>query len=1062
MLAVYLVCSQAYAGSTLNFPRVSFDSDTLTGIAFVNPSDQTATVRVVAYGEDGSPVGGQGFQNPVEFTISPHRQNARLLSEIFGGSFPADQISWMQATSSVDGITGFFLYLDPTLSFFDGADLPESGRKIVFNEVRSDQSSSTELSVFNPGSAPALLNLTLNRPGQDPLHLDTPINLAAKGLTRFEAGALFGLESVQEGSSLAVVSSAPIGGFEFVRFQGEDLLGLNAKLATESLSDLYFPQLAVHGPWKTEVGVVSYGEQPSILTISAYRADGTLFTAPELIGSNPVTRILPAGQALLEDVESLFQFAGEDTLTGWLKVESSSASINGFVSYGIPSGGSRAAVAAQPVAQEQALFSHIATDFGYFTGVALLNAGSFPSNYRVIAFTKEGERIGSFEGLLRPGQRVTRLINEMIEGTAAQSSGFFVVFSEQPLYMTSLFGTATVLANIAPQASTALSSLIGGPSSRVTPPLAVLKPGASFQYQATDFNAEPEWKVEDVPGGDSQVGTVTPTGVYTAPATSPELLPVTVSAEGPNQVSGAAADVLEPSALLQNQGVIRSVAYLRSLKRLYSAEVATQGAFGLASGPVPAADDASRIIQLYPGEPDVRASFDGESISKMIPYTASNGTEFLLFTGSVGGKVVRLNPVDGEFREIITGLNSPSALVVDPVGGNLLVAEQDQVRSFPRPVIEGGLSSGAQANTAARSPSGTVTRLASGQVLSGLLSSEGLAVDACTGKLYISDSGAVLEYDRLTGATRTIYDVLDRPGQLLSLYRSGLPCPFAFHLLVTNPDGESPVLLVPSRGLELPWVGSTGTVDLAFVPSDNSLVDSEAVLFGDSTPGDGSTIDTVAVPNLYSDHPSNPAGAIPSLDFADTVGDTFGIGPSRPDAWSVVTFLQEPTTTSSNAPLVFLQGDSTSGNEIVSGLKLTFRNQVSLPGSGQENALYGWIDLDTDQNPLTGRTSFVDQLSNYSTGIGSDYILDFGGFNAADETISLLRVGEDDLQEIGRIPVAFVDDPLSGGTDVLIDFRIQDIDPDGFANVAILVGNSSEATDAIPNGGYLSSGRPLP
>ncbi len=1064
IMTVLLACSQGQAATTLNFPRVSFDPNTLTGVAFVNPTDQTATVQVVAYGEDGKPVTGDAFANPAELTIAPYRQEARLLSEIFSGSFPSDQVAWMEATSSVDGITGFFLYLDPSLSFFDGADLPETQRKIVFNEVRSDDSSSTELNVFNPNPSPTILTLTLFRPNLAPLTLNNPINLAAHGVTRFDAGSVFGLDSIPVGSTLTVVASAPVGGFEFVRFPGQDLVGLNAKPGTESLSALYFPQLAVLGPWKTELGVVSYAEQPSILTISAYRGDGSLYAEPDLIGSNPVTRILPAGQTMLEDISTLFQFPGTETLTGWLKVESTSDAVNGFMSYGIPIAGSRAAVAAQGIPRKIALFSHIATAFGYFTGVALLNPGTIPTNYRVIAFTKEGAQIGTYEGLLRPGERVSQLITEMIEGTAAQSSGFFIVVAEQPIYMSSLFGTSTVLANIAPQSSSALDgNTIGGQSSTVTPHLAVVRPGASFQFQASAFTIDPVWKVESLPGGDPEIGNISQSGLFTAPSAAPDLLPVTVSAESENQVSGAAADILDPSVLLRGQGTVLSVAYLRNLKRLYTAELSAQAIQATSSGQSPAADPpTSRIVRVFPGAAVQRAEFQGERISKMIPYTASNGTEFLLFTANSSGRVIRLNPDTGEIRDVITGLNAPSALVLDPVGGNLLVAEQNQIRSFPRPLLEGDLPAQSQTDIAAQRSSTRRPVAGSAQVVSGLVSPQGLVVDACSGRLYFSDAGSVVEFDRLTGQSRILVNDLEAPGQLLAIYRSGQSCPSAFHLLVSNPGGESPILVVPSEDLVLPWVGLPDTADLAFVPKDSSLGTAESVLLGE-VDGSSGQVERVRVSGLYSDHPTNPSGAIPALDFADPLGDTFGSGTYQPDAWSVTTFFSEPSTTQNNAALVFMQGDSTSnGNEIVSGLKLTFRNHVSPAGSGQEDDLFGWIDLDTDQDPLTGRTSYVDERTNYSAGIGSDFILDFGGFSSGDGTIPLLQVVGESLEEVARIRVAFVDEPDFGGTSVLLDFHIDDIDPDGRANVAILVGTAEESTDAIPNGGYLSSGYSAP
>src|SRR5688572_19813735 len=129
LVAVIQICSLS-GESILNFPRLSFEQNTITGIAIVNPTIQSATVTFTAFGADGKPVSAGNFQNPAQITVPANQQVAKLVTEIFAGSLSPDFVGWFQATCPVDGLTGFFLHLDGSDTFFDGADLPGTAEKI--------------------------------------------------------------------------------------------------------------------------------------------------------------------------------------------------------------------------------------------------------------------------------------------------------------------------------------------------------------------------------------------------------------------------------------------------------------------------------------------------------------------------------------------------------------------------------------------------------------------------------------------------------------------------------------------------------------------------------------------------------------------------------------------------------------------------------------------------------------------------------------------------------------------------------------------------------------------
>jgi hypothetical protein len=186
-----------------------------------------------------------------------------------------------------------------------------------------------------------------------------------------------------------------------------------------SSTTLNFPRISYDSKTFTGMAFVNPNSTQADITLSAFGTDGTLIHRTGF--TNPVTLTVPAGQqiarvltdpdmfgslqadqiawvqatrAMYRDVEELFGFTGDETILGWLKVEATSASLNGFISYGLEksgaTGGSLAAVTSEATALTHGLFSHIATASGYFTGIALLTPGQIANPYRVAAFKVDG------------------------------------------------------------------------------------------------------------------------------------------------------------------------------------------------------------------------------------------------------------------------------------------------------------------------------------------------------------------------------------------------------------------------------------------------------------------------------------------------------------------------------------------------------------------------------------------------------------------------------------------------------------------------------------------------
>ncbi len=908
------------ADSTLNFPRLSFDPNTLTGIAIVNPASQDASVTLTAYGADGNPLTGAGIVNPATVTIPASRQFASLTSQLFGSGLDPATVAWFQATSPVDGLTGLFLILSASLSSIDGADLPVTSQKLIFQRLNLASGASTELNIVNPGTVPANVMIQLKGtpfpppPGQ--------ITIPARGVVRLDAAAYFNVSSVDAGAYVAVDSDVEVAGFEWISAGTTDAVGLNARRGAEKLSNLYLPQLSVLGPNRTQLGVTNYSGDPVILTITAYKPDGTLFDSANL-KNNPVTRSLRGEGSLCEDVQSMFGFYGDNPLSGWIAVKATSESINGYASYSNQATGGFAAVTTAAQGQTRAIFPQLATASPFSTGVAILNPGSLAANVRILAIQSTGEVLGSLDTVLQPGHLISKQIGgpDFIPGASGVSGGAIWVKSDVPVYVASLIASDKTLTSVPPQSvPDGYNPDSALPTVKLNPPIAIVPPGSSQQFALQGASESLSWLVNGSPGGSSASGTIDSTGKFKAPGAIPSPQVVTITAQGSQQSAGASADVLDKSAFISNLKVVQSVAYLGSLQKIYAAELT---ALSAPSGTAQAAAAlTSQVLDVSSGAQAPIVTYTNENIVKMISFTASNGTEYLLLLGQVGGRIIRLNPATKATKDVVTGLNAPTAMVFDPASGDLLVAEKDKISIVARATLES--DSGPNAGSAAgKTADGLPAADGVGHMQRALVISgaSGIAVDRCSEKIYysVAAEGKVMEYDPTTLSYRTVASGLLDPGQLLGIYRTGITCPASFHLLVVERGADRVDLVIPSSGEVTAWVNAPGVVDLAFVPQGNPYLPLEGIILGDYSVQAGGSTYLVQLSNLYDLNPPNPPNSALVDNKADlSVTQTIFPNPGSPGFSSSFS-----VTVTNNGPAVatgvFLVDTLPAGVAFVSG-----------------------------------------------------------------------------------------------------------------------------------------------
>lgn len=137
-------------------------------------------------------------------------------------------------------------------------------------------------------------------------------------------------------------------------------------------------------------------------------------------------------------------------------------------------------------------------------------------------------------------------------------------------------------------------------------------------------------------------------------------------------------------------------------------------------------------------------------------------------------------------------------------------------------------------------------------------------------------------------------------------------------------------------------------------------------------------------------------------------------------------------------------------------LELHFAASVSGADTGQDDALFGFIDLDTDQQSTTGELASVDFLSAFSSGLGSDVVVDLSTYSSVDRKMDVVALdGSGAVGQVanilGRAAATFEAQRL------LLDIPIDWLGGDGTLSAAAAVGNDKAVTDVAPDGGFLAT-----
>jgi hypothetical protein len=447
----------------LAFPFRAQNAGTYTGIAMTNLQDYPVNVTLSAYDTTGALVFGTNISNPVTLSIPANGQTAKLATEIFGAGFNATTAGTIRARGNTSILPGFYLIGDTSGSRLDGATAEISTLvawtwPIVFHQSPSP---STLLELYNPGTTTA--NATLKLFNSAGVALSTAsVQVSPNGTLASDVTSVFSGLDVNSftGGYITAQSDTPLIPREtFGNARDNNVLFAQNGVQRSTIQIAHF---ASGGGYTTEINILNADPRAlGQITLTALDNNGTALA----IAGNPKSLSIQPGNQLIQTMQDMFPALGPTLTTGYIQLDvvpsnlgpfATSPPILGSIRFSSADGFASAALPLFLPASADFVYSHVAQNLGYFTGVALLNTNTTTAATVTLEVRdKAGTLVGSYTTTLQPGQKIAKLLYEMVPGSQGQVGGYIHINSNVAINSFALFGTndGKSLSAIPPQRS---------------------------------------------------------------------------------------------------------------------------------------------------------------------------------------------------------------------------------------------------------------------------------------------------------------------------------------------------------------------------------------------------------------------------------------------------------------------------------------------------------------------------------------------------------------------------------------------------------------------------------
>jgi hypothetical protein len=435
---IYRITNAAGAAtdSAIIFPALSSSGVERTGFAIVNFDAAPANLVLTARDASGNVISGSGITNPRDLVLESRVQLALLDSEIFGAGLEGrSSPGWVSVDSSSDQVAAFFLNFDPSLRSLDGADaLAATLSSFVLPEI--EPGGFTRMHIANPATDPVSVTLQLRGEGGG-VRTATTRQIPPRGTLSEELTTLFPGTAVAASDYLTGQAATGVAVFGLLGLQGRDTRGLNGQNASGGSGTLYAPQY-VAGPVRSILTVINLDDREGVVTLRFHREDGTPHGSMREVTAGPRAKVVI-------DTPDFFGNLGPGLVQGYLLVSSTTLRLAGSIQFADPLRNlfsTSLPLVSSP--RNRLVFSQVAINSTYFTGLALLNPGDSATNAQVEVFDPSGTRLASGSVRLPARGSASRLLTEFFPALAGRTvnSGYITVDADQPLAGFALFGTS--------------------------------------------------------------------------------------------------------------------------------------------------------------------------------------------------------------------------------------------------------------------------------------------------------------------------------------------------------------------------------------------------------------------------------------------------------------------------------------------------------------------------------------------------------------------------------------------------------------------------------------------
>jgi hypothetical protein len=395
--------------------------------------------------------------NPATVTLESQNQLARLGREIFAAESGTEQLGWVILDTDNPQLGSFFQF--GSARQLDGSvAVTRQYRRLFFTRVYEGETAfrgqpvTTLLTIANPNHEPVTVELALHAPLNGASALKTAIEtdsitreIPARGFVSGELSDFFDIQSVEGGYiQVDVTEGEGAVGFQLIRLEKErTVIGLNASPENQA-GRLYSAQLASDSALFTSIKLVNTSQEERSVIASAIAADGSPLVEDAVI-------LLAPGESGEWDAGELFEneeaengtvnATSQTQLLGSLRLAAEGPGIIGDVIFGDRVNFKfAAALPLQSRTFTDAVFSQVANIPGFFTGLAFFNPGPLDAEMEIQVVSASGEVVGEVARQVLAGQRLSKLVDELVPDSAGQAGGFVRVQSNRPLVAQVLFG----------------------------------------------------------------------------------------------------------------------------------------------------------------------------------------------------------------------------------------------------------------------------------------------------------------------------------------------------------------------------------------------------------------------------------------------------------------------------------------------------------------------------------------------------------------------------------------------------------------------------------------------